>query len=110
MQQPANQSAVAPSGASSSSINILMVDSVDLTTRAKNYDKQPEGESSAHANSPSIPHGLLTLEKPTFKAPSHPSKGTLQLTHNLNASAAHHYNIVEDLAQALCAMSTLEVL
>ena len=43
MQQPANQSMVAPSGASSSSVNILMADSVDLTMRAKNYDKQPEG-------------------------------------------------------------------
>ena len=54
-QQPANQSAVAPSGASSSSVNILMVASVDLTMRSKNYDKQPEGEPSTQANSPSMP-------------------------------------------------------
>ena len=32
MQQPTNQSAIDPSGVGSSSINILMVDSVDLTT------------------------------------------------------------------------------
>lgn len=89
-----------------------MVDFVDLTTQAKNYDKQLEGESSTHVDSPSIPqsNGPLTLDKPTFEAPSHPSKGTLQCTHNLNAWASQHYNIVEDLDQALCAMSALEVL
>ena len=87
VQQPANKSTVAPSGASSSSINIMMADSVDLTTRAKNYDKQPEGEPSAHADSPSLPqsNGPLTFEKTTFEAPSRPSKGTLRRTHNLNA-------------------------
>ena len=111
-QQPTNQSAVAPSGASSSSINILMVDSVDLAMWAKNYEKHPEGESSTQIDSPSMPqsNGPLTFEKPTFEAPSRPSKGTLQRTHNLNVQDAQHYNIVEDLAQALCAMSTLEVL
>ena len=89
-----------------------MVDSVDLAMQAKNYEKQPEGEPSSQANSPSIPqsNGPLTFEKTTFEAPSRPSKGTLRHTHNLNARAAHHYIIVEDLAQALCAMSTLEVL
>ena len=42
-QQPTNQSEVASSGSSSSSVNILMADSFDLTTLAKNYDKQPKG-------------------------------------------------------------------
>ena len=89
-----------------------MADTVDLATRAKIYEKQPEGESSAHVDSPSQPqsHSPLTFEKPTFEAPSRPSKGTLRRTHNLNAQAAQHYSIVEDLAQAPCAMSTLEVL
>ena len=83
-----------------------------MLSRAKNYEKQLEGEPSAQANSPSIPqsNGPLTFEKTTFEAPSHPSKGTLRRTHNLNARAAQHYSIVEDLAQAPCAMSTLEVL
>ena len=105
-QQPANQSVVAPFGANSSSVNILMVDYVDLTTRAKNYDKQPEGESSTHTDSPSMPHsnGPLTLEKPTFEALSHPSKRALQCAN------CQHYNIIEYLAQALCAMLALEVL
>jgi hypothetical protein len=55
-------------------------------------------------------NGPLTFEKHTFKATSHPLKGTLQCTHNLNGQASQHYNIVEDLSQAPCAMSTLEVL
>jgi hypothetical protein len=56
-------------------------------------------------------NGPLMLEKMTFKAPSHPSKEALRrTTHNLNARATQHYNIVEDLAQAPCAMSALEVL
>ena len=105
-QPPTNQSVAAPSRASSSSVNILRADSIDLTTRAKNYNKQPEGEPSAQVNSPSIPqsNGSLTFEKPTFEAPSYPSKGTLWRTHNLNAWASQHYNIVEDLPQAPCAM------
>ena len=89
-----------------------MADTIDLATQAKSYDKQPEGEQSAHADSPSQPqsNGPLTFEKPPFEAPSRPSKGTLRCTHNLNARAAQHYSIIEDLAQAPCAMSTLEVL
>ena len=89
-----------------------MADTVDLATRAKSYEKQLEGEPSTHANSPFQPqsNGSLTFEKPTFEAPSRPSKGTLRHTHNLNARSAQHYSIVEDLAHAPCAMSTLEVL
>ena len=89
-----------------------MADSVDLTTRAKNYDKQPEGEPPDQEDSLSMPQSNdpLTFEKPIFEAPSPPSKGTLQHTHNMNARASQHYNIVEDLAQAPCTMSALEVL
>ena len=63
-------------------------------------------------DSPSLPqsNGPLTFEKTTFEAPSRPSKGTLRRTHNLNARDAQHYSIIEDLAQAPCAMSALEVL
>ena len=52
-QQPAQQSTTAPSGAGSSSIHIMMADTIDLAMRAKSYEKQPEGEPSAHADSPS---------------------------------------------------------
>ena len=54
-QQPTSPSATVPSGASSSSVNILMVDSIDLTMREKYYDKQLEGESSTHMDLPLIP-------------------------------------------------------
>ena len=89
----------------------MMVDAIDLATRAKNYEKQPKGEATAHVDSPSLPqsNGPLTFKETTFEAPSRPSKGTLWCTHNLDARAAQHYNIVEDLAQAPCAMSALEV-
>ena len=41
----------------------------------------------------------------------HPPKSTLRkAVFNPNARAAQFYNVVEDLAQAPCAMSTLEVL
>jgi hypothetical protein len=112
MQQPATQSAIALLGAGSSLVHIMMVDSVDLAMWANNYDKQPEGEPAAHADPPSLPqsNGPLTFEKTTFEAPSHHSKGTLRHTHNLNEWAAQHYSIIEDLAQASCAMFTLEVL
>ena len=111
-QQPTNQSTTAPSGTGSSFVNILMADSVDLATGAKNYEKQLEGEPSNQVDSPSIPqsNGPLTFKKTTFEAPSHPSKGTLRCTHNLNAQDSQHYNIIKDLAQAPCAMSALEVL
>ena len=55
--------------------------------------------------------GLLTLDKPTFDAPSCLSKVALRrTTHNLNTRDSQHYKIVEDLAQSPCAMSALEVL
>jgi hypothetical protein len=111
-QQPAPQSVATLSRDGSSSVHIMMVDVIDLAMQAKNYEKQREGEPFAHTDSPSLPqsNGPLTFEKTTFEAPSHPSKGTLRCTHNLNTQAAQHYSIVEDLAQAPCAMFALEVL
>ena len=91
-QQPVNPSAMTSLRAGPSSVHIMMVNVVDLTTQAKNYEKQPKGESSAQADSPVIPqsNGPLTFEKATFEAPSHPSKGTLRCTHNMNVWAAQH--------------------
>ena len=41
----------------------------------------------------------------------HPTKASIKrATHNPNARASQNYNIVEDLAQAPCTMSSLEVL
>ena len=87
-QQPTNHSVESPPRDGSSSINILMADSIDLTTQAKSYGKQPEGEPSTPIDSPLVPqsNGLLTLDKLTFDSPSCPSKGALwHTTHNLNA-------------------------
>lgn len=61
--------------------------------------------------STSQPDSSLTFEKPTFKLPFHPSKAALrQTTHNFNTHHDQHYSTFEDLAQALCVMSALEVL
>ena len=66
MQQLATQSVAAPSKAGSSFVHIMMADVVDHATRAKNYEKQPEGEASTHSDSPSLPqsNGPLTFENP----------------------------------------------
>jgi len=53
----------------------------------------------------------LHIEKPTSDTILRPPKTTVRKTvFNSNARAAQNYNVVEDLAQAPCAMSTLEVL
>lgn len=39
-----------------------------------------------------------------------PKSSIKRVTHNPNARAAQNYSIIEDLAQAPCAMSTLEVM
>jgi hypothetical protein len=112
-KQTTNHNVPAPSGDGPSSINILMADSIDLTTQTKSYEKRLEGEPSAIVGSPPMQqsNGPLTFDKPTFDAPSCPSKGALRrTTHNLNAQASQHYNIIEDLSQDPCAMWALEVL
>ena len=53
----------------------------------------------------------LTIEKPTLDMILCPPKSTLwKAVFNPNAQAAQFYNVVEDLTQEPCAMSTLEVL
>ena len=111
-QMVAQAPAPASDDASSSSATILMTDAViGLSMRAKNYEPS-EGHSTPHdIPSTSQPDRPLTIEKPTFKLRSRPSKATVcRTTHNFNTWAAQHYSNVEDLAQAPCAMSTLEVL
>ena len=56
--------------------------------------------------------GPLEIERPNVESIMRPSsKGVLRKSsYNPNARAAHHYKIVEDLAQAPSAMSVLEVL
>lgn len=59
----------------------------------------------------SQPDTSLHIEKPHYDVVIRPPKSTLsKAMHNLNARATQHYSIVEDLSQAPCTMSSLEVL
>ena len=87
----------------------MMEADVSIQTRAKNYDasrNEPKGkEPLATSANP------LQIERPTSYLVLQPPKDSIKhATHNPNAQAAQNYKIVEDLAKAPCAMSTLEVL
>jgi hypothetical protein len=114
-----------PHDEASTSSHIYMFNGVNLTTRSMTYDMpvKPDKPKIANgspsyplppsANPPSVspPSGPLQIEKPYFDSTLHPPKSTIQKsTFNPNSQAAQNYNIVEDLAQAPCAMSALEVL
>jgi hypothetical protein len=114
-----------PHDEASTSAHIYMFNGVNLTTRSVTYDtpvkpdklKTTNGSAldplPSSANPPSIspPSGPLHIEKPSFDSILHPPKSTIwKSTFNPNSRAAQNYNIVEDLAQALCAMFALEVL
>jgi hypothetical protein len=102
-----------------------MFNGVNITTRSATYDtsvkpdkpKIANGSTSdslpSFVNPPSIspPSGQLQIEKPSLDSIlRHPKITIHKSTFNPNSRAAQNYNIVEDLAQAPCAMSTLEVL
>jgi hypothetical protein len=109
----------------STSAHIYMFNEINLTTRTTTYDtpikpdklKPTNGSlpdplpSSVSPSSASPPSGPLQIKKPSFDSILHPPKSTIQKsTFNPSSRAAQNYNIVEDLAQAPCAMSALEVL
>jgi hypothetical protein len=98
-----------------------------LTTHSKTYDtpgnpdkvKDTNGTdtlpdpSSSSVSLPSVnpPSGPLQIEKPTFESILRPPKSTIRkATFNPSSRAAQNYNIVEDLTQAPCSMSMLEIL
>jgi hypothetical protein len=111
-----------PSGdASSSSLVFMCNETIDLMTRTNTYDTPPgkmSNESLANgtvndtpSTSATPPSRPLQIEKPNFDSILRPPKSTIRRsTFNPNTRASQNYNIVEDLAQAPCAMSTLEVL
>ena len=77
-----------------------------LQNRNKNYEKETseKGKSIGETSNP------LTIEKPTETMPKIP-KGVFKKTlHKPNARDASNYSMVEDLAQTLFAMTSLEVL
>ena len=81
----------------------------------KPVDKKEDHSSSGKApstgsleSSSTVP---LTIKKATLDMILCPPKSTLRKdVFNPNAWVAQFYNVVEDLAQEPCAMSTLEVL
>ena len=102
-----------------------MFNGVNLTTHSATYDTpvkpdkmkianiSPPDPLPSSVNPPSVspPSGPLQIEKPYFDSILRPPKSTIwKSTFNPNSRAAQNYNIVEDLAQAPCAMSALEVL
>ena len=95
---------------------MMSSETVNLNTRAHSYDpplEQKPNDIPSEKNSTSTPptNNVLHLEKPIPEAIFHPPKGTLRKSIiNPNARVTQYYNIVEYLAQAPCAMSTLEVL
>jgi hypothetical protein len=104
---------------------IYMFNGVNLTTRSTTYNMpvKPDKPKTTNGslpdplpsavNPPSVipPSEPLQIEKPSFESILCPPKSTIQKsTFNPNSRAAQNYDIVEDLAQAPCAMSALEVL
>ena len=71
------------------------------------YDTPPSVSDSLGSK----PNGSLTIEKPTIDIVPQPPKGVLSKSkHTPNVREDQNYSLVEDLAQAPCAMSALEVL
>ena len=85
---------------------------IHVTTRAKEYPSHAEKEPEVPSSAPPSSSGPLHIERPNAETMIRPPpKGVLQKSsYNLNARAAQHYSIVEDLAQAPSAMSTLQFL
>jgi hypothetical protein len=116
-----------PNDEASSSAHIYMFNGINLTTRSKTYDTPGNPEKGKDTNStgtlldpspssvslPSVnpPYRPLQIEKPAFNSILHPPKRTIRkATINPSSRVAQNYNIIEDLAQAPCAMFVLEVL
>ena len=99
---------------------MMFTETVKLTTCSQTYDKPIEkkdkGASSkkypyTNSSPPPASNVPLTIEKPKLNLILLPPKTTIwKYVFNPSARAAQFYNVVEDLAQAPCAMSTLKVL
>jgi hypothetical protein len=94
-----------------------MKNNVSLTTRAKDYTPSKEKVDDSPPNlvqpSPSNPpiNGPLHIERPSLDTVLRPPKGVVKKSSfNPHARVAQNYSIIEYLAQAPSAMSSLEVL
>ena len=99
---------------SSSGSQVFMTGTIPIhiSTRTKDYPSSAGKEPEIPSSAPPSSSGPLHIERPSTEMPIRPPpKGVLRKSsYNPNARAAQHYSIVEDLAQAPSAMSTLEVL
>ena len=58
----------------------------------------------------SQPSGSLTIEKPTIDIVPHSPKGDLcRKMHNPDVRVSHNENVVEEIAQEPCSISSMEV-
>jgi hypothetical protein len=109
-----------PSDEASTNAHIYMFNGIDLTIPTTTYDtpSKPDKEKVTNGTPPdpspasiSPPYGSLQIEKPTFDSILLPPKRTIHNSRvNPSSRATRNYNIVEDLAQAPCAIFALEVL
>jgi hypothetical protein len=89
----------------------------NVTTRENSYDMPPCDRSKVKAidqpssSTPPPSSNPLQIKKLIFNATlCLPNNIIRKVTFNPNAHAAQNYNIIQDLAQAPCAMSALKVL
>lgn len=85
---------------------------IHVSTRAKDYPSSAGKEPEVPSSAPPSSSGPLHIERPSTETTIRPPpKGVLRRSsYNPNARAAQHYSIMEDLAQALSAMSALKVI
>jgi hypothetical protein len=85
---------------------------VSLTTRAKDYPSSNGSVIDHPSTSTPPPTSPLQIDQPSSETLIRPPpKGVVhRSSFNLHARATQNYSILEDLAQAPSAMSTLEVL
>ena len=87
----------------------LMEADVSIQTRAKKYNAP--GHTPIGTKLVGTLANPLQIERPVSDSILRPPKALIKwATHNPNARVAHNDNVVEDLAQAPCAMFILEVL
>ena len=92
----------------------FMMKFIQLQTRTQDYDSTPTKNVQSHDAPETYYNPVedpLHIERPQIDTAIHPPKVVIQKSiHTPSLHAAQHYNVVEYLAQAPCAMSTLEVL
>ena len=87
----------------------MMEADVSIQTWAKNYETSKNEPKDKELMGTST--NPLQIKRTTSYLVLRPPKASIKhTTHNPNAKATQNYNIIEDLAQATCAISAMEVL